>query len=134
MRLPSARSPAFDTRQRHVKPSDPGSAQSEKMNEKQFRREGGQTGCDVVHLGDNGQQFLGGGVALDGEVGELLPHRCLTLSQLLAKLLIVLLHLVTGGCQVPLRRPAFCLAVVELVPQMSDGLLRQEGNKMEALI
>lgn len=86
----------------------------------------------MLHLGDNRLQFLGGVVALDGEVAELLPRRCMSLSQLVPKLMSLLVDLVSGGYQIFFHRLFFCLIGVQPHPQINDDVLREERNQTDA--
>ncbi|KAG7237706.1 hypothetical protein INR49_031890, partial [Caranx melampygus] len=66
--------------------------------------------------------FPGGIAALYGELGELLPGRRATLTQLLAKLFGLFIHFVAGGYQMSF----FCLMVSDASPRSSDSLFGVE--------
>lgn len=130
-RCSSARSPVCDTFQPHAELSHPGSPQS-KRTPKQLEPApvSRGTGCEWAHLGNDGLQLLGGGVALDGEVAELLPRLCLSPDQLLPELTSLLFHVVSLSYQILLHGLLFSLIRTQHLPHEDDSFL-EEGKNWE---
>lgn len=89
-----------------------------------------ETGRQLSHLGYDGLQLLGGLVASDGDVEQLLLCGLLHLSELLAQLPGLLFHLLYLSSQVQLDRLLRQLIRTDLLLQMMQLLLT--GSKEAA--
>lgn len=125
------RSPSFCTFQRHVEPSHPEAPEERKhVRQRRCYRLWQMTveACEKFHLVDNFLQFLSSVVAVDGEVAQLFPCRCLSLSQLIPKLVSLSVHLVSGTCYILVHRLAICLTGLQLHLHLDDGVLREKQD------